>query len=934
MRTVLACIGLVVVLCQSGKAQRPTPSQLTDTYRAVLLRPFDKQLEPLLALQKQWEQCRQPFDSIYVGILLQLGQGYHSLGDLNRAVGVVSRAVSVCRSNPTRTRVADLTKAWYRLGMLRNLQNQIQASMSALKQAIRTGSPNQQATFWVINAYLYQAYNYTTLGDCQQTILQADAGLLFARQIKDKGLIQNLLRQKAQALFILDDYAQAQSAILVAIDNIPNEDIYKQALADSYNLLSLILAGQQQYQEAVRYAERSYAIAEKTQYSQLPNLANVLSFLYAKVGKYAKATQYGQYGIDHAVDAFGKAASYNIMGTTYWRQRQFDKALTYYQQGLHTLPIGFRTQAVVANPNEEQLRLVNHKGIALTLIQDKADTWLDYAKATNSRQRLQYALDTYQVADQMIDYMRWEHTGQQSKLFWRQKTRGMYERAIETCYRLGDVEQAFRFFEKSRAVMLADQLNELGARQQLSATQMAEEQRLRQVVGEQQTKLAGIKPDSSVYAAMRTALLTKQDSLDAFLKQLEATNPTYYHYKYDNATPPVADLKRYLKAQQASFVTYFQGDSALYVLGVTGDKATLQRQSVSQYTQTVRQFMPLLANPEAMNRTATVARFLTLGNDLYRQLLAPLHLQAGRVIVSPDGSFIPFETLSRSATQPDYLVKTYAFSYAYSAHLLLRKNTVSTQTAGFVTGDFLGVAPVSFASSLGQATLAGSDNALKPIAAHFGSPTMLTHGAATRRAFQRDVAAYRVIHLFTHATADSTGQEPTLYFADSTLRLSDLGDGALPNAQLVVLAACKTGLGAIQRGEGVFSLARGFSALGVPSVLTTLWSVQNDATYHLTDSFYSYLDQGLPKDVALQRAKQDWLTSASGANQLPNYWAGLILIGDTAPLDRPARWPLVAGTAVLLLGAGGAGLWWRRTPDKAAISTASGSLTAFNCTAC
>ena len=916
MRTVLACVGLVVVLCRVGMAQCPTPSQLTDTYRAVLLRPFDDQLEPLLALRKQWEQYQQPFDSIYVGTLLQLGQGYHTLGDLNRAVGVVSRAVSVCRANPARTRVADLTKAWYRLGALRNFQNQIQASMSALKQAVRTGSADPQSANWVGSAYLYQAYNYTTLGDCQQTTLQADAGLFFAQQIKDKRLIANLLRQKAQALFILDNYAQAQSDILAAIDNISNEDTYQNDLADCYNLLSLILAGQGQYQEAIRYAERSYAIAEKTKYTELPNIANGLSVLYAKVSNYAKAIQYSQYGIDHAIDVFIKANSYSILGATYWRQQQFDRALTYYQQGLRTLPIGFRGQTVAANPDEEQLRLVAHKGIALTLIQDKADTWLDYAKATNNRQRLRYALGTYRVADQMIDYMRWEHTGQQSKLFWRKKTRSMYEHAIETCYLLGDTEQAFRFFEKSRAVMLADQLNELGARQQLSKTQSDAEKKLRDAVSDQHSNLVGLAPNDAGCAQAWTDLFAKQDSLDAFLRQLETTNPVYFRYKYDNRTPSLTDLQSHLKTRQSSFVTYFRGDSALYVLGVTGDTATLHRQPAGAHARTTQQFMALLANPDAMNRTTTVARFLTLGNELYRQLLAPLHIPRGRVIVSPDGSFVPFETLSRSATRPDYLVNQYAFSYAYSANLLLRHGAAPTQTAGFVTGDFLGVAPVSFAPALGQATLFGSDDALKLIAARFGSSTLLTHERATRRAFLTDVLAYRVIHLFTHATADTTDQEPTLYFADSTLRLSDLGDAGLPNAQLVVLAACQTGIGAIQRGEGVFSLARGFSALGAPSVLTTLWSVENKATYAITDLFYDYLGDGLPKDVALQRAKQDWLATVGGAGQLPNFWAGLILIGDTVPLDRPTRWPWVAGGILLVLGAGGGALWWRRRKGR------------------
>ena len=108
----------------------------------------------------------------------------------------------------------------------------------------------------------------------------------------------------------------------------------------------------------------------------------------------------------------------------------------------------------------------------------------------------------------------------------------------------------------------------------------------------------------------------------------------------------------------------------------------------------------------------------------------------------------------------------------------------------------------------------------------------------------------------------------------------------------------------------MFSLARGFLALGVPSVLTTLWSVQADATYTLTELFHQFLDEGLPKDVALQRAKQDWLNTAEGLNQLPAYWAGLIIIGDAEPLAQPHyNWWLVSGGILLIAGLSG---WWFR----------------------
>lgn len=882
------------------------------------------QYNELIRWKAQWECCQYAPDSTYVDGLLQMGAVLHRRNELLPATQVVQKAIGFCEGRNVVTAADQPAKAYYRLGLLLSFQNRHPEAQQQLNQAVRKGQHIVSAAKWVSGAFVFLGFEANLSGDFQKAVQYAERGEVVARSIGDTLLIAKALLEKARALTRLSHYEAGRQVAEQAVLLTKDKKELRAVIATAYRALGTIADYQQKAAEALRYEQQAFEISRDSKDPYAPNYAVTLGMHFYNLHRYDKAATYFRYSIENSVNLYDKARALDNLGAVYWRKKQFTQALGYYQQGLTTMPIGFQDGIIERLPPMHVVQQTARKRYLLTLIQDKADTWLDYAKARNNKTLfLRNALETYQVADQIIDYMRWEHTGQESKLNWRQKTRGLYERAIETCYRLDDTEQAFRFMEKSRAVMLADKLNELGARQQLTPKQIGEEQKLQQAVNEQQSKLADNKLNSPAYADAQSELLTEQDKLGTFFKQLETTNPTYYRYKYDNKIPSLADLQHYLKEQHASFVTYFEGDSAIYVLGITGSKATLQRQPVGNYTRTVRQFMTLLNNPADMTRTDTVARFLTLGNELYQQLLAPLHIPAGRVIVTPDGSFIPFETLSRSATQPHYLVKDYAFSYEYSARLLLRKETTSTQTAGagFVPGDFLGVAPVTFASALGQATLSGSDDALKPIAVRFGSSTLLTHEAATRRAFQAAVSAYRVIHLFTHATADSTGQEPTLYFADSTLRLSDLGDGALPNAQLVVLAACKTGIGAIQRGEGVFSLARGFSALGVPSVLTTLWSVQNDATYRLTDSFYSYLDQGLPKDVALQQAKRDWLATAEGANQLPNYWAGLILIGDTKPLDRPVRWPWVAGGMLLLLGTGATGLWWLRRRATPVVSS-------------
>lgn len=209
------------------------------------------------------------------------------------------------------------------------------------------------------------------------------------------------------------------------------------------------------------------------------------------------------------------------------------------------------------------------------------------------------------------------------------------------------------------------------------------------------------------------------------------------------------------------------------------------------------------------------------------------------------------------------------------------------------------MAPGKFAPKLVQASLPGSELALETINKHFFFSKIVTGTDASRKAFLTELSGHRIIQLLTHASADSSEVEPTLYFADSTLKLSELPISGLSKTQLLVLSACRTGVGKNQKGEGVFSLARGFAGIGIPSTLTTLWSVENKAIYELTALFYDQLDKGVPLDIALQQAQIEWLATASKSDQLPYSWAGMVLVGNTEPVETG-----MSGTLIYFIGGG------------------------------
>ena len=75
--------------------------------------------------------------------------------------------------------------------------------------------------------------------------------------------------------------------------------------------------------------------------------------------------------------------------------------------------------------------------------------------------------------------------------------------------------------------------------------------------------------------------------------------------------------------------------------------------------------------------------------------------------------------------------------------------------------------------------------------------------------------------------------------------------------RLAVLSACNTGTGKLMKGEGMMNLARGFIYAGVPGIVMTLWSVEDQSSAEIVEKFYEYLEDGMAKDEALRQAKLD-----------------------------------------------------------------------------
>jgi CHAT domain-containing protein len=165
---------------------------------------------------------------------------------------------------------------------------------------------------------------------------------------------------------------------------------------------------------------------------------------------------------------------------------------------------------------------------------------------------------------------------------------------------------------------------------------------------------------------------------------------------------------------------------------------------------------------------------------------------------------------------------------------------------------------------------------------------------STRTNFISNAPQSKILHIGTHAESNNLSPELSrLLFAKDLEMYQEVDENSLYAYQiynydftsdLAILTACETGKPEYQPGEGMISLAHAFNYAGSESMLTSLWQIDEQASATIVETFYTYLADGYSKPEALQKAKLAYLTKAEGRTVSPNYWAGLIIMGDPSPV--------------------------------------------------
>lgn len=151
---------------------------------------------------------------------------------------------------------------------------------------------------------------------------------------------------------------------------------------------------------------------------------------------------------------------------------------------------------------------------------------------------------------------------------------------------------------------------------------------------------------------------------------------------------------------------------------------------------------------------------------------------------------------------------------------------------------------------------------------------------ATVEQLERISDKCKILHLATHGHLEKGKIEQSwILFADKKLTMADIFITKLPNVEMVVLSTCESSLGA--EGIEYATLARAFTNSGVPTVVSTLWEINDQTTQEIMTDFYKAITDQKNKFEALAIAQRNFLErhKTDTKKLYPFYWAPFIVLG-------------------------------------------------------
>jgi CHAT domain-containing protein len=555
-------------------------------------------------------------------------------------------------------------------------------------------------------------------------------------------------------------------------------------------------------------------------------------------------------------------------------------------------------------------------------------------------QTLVQALAMFDATINLLNKLRRNYRKEGSKYQLAGLAQEFSQQASLVCYQLYKITEkqdylnrAFDYVEIAKGSILLEAVRDLKARKVANIPEVLIQQENAQKIeisylkGEVYYEVKqGKFKDIERLILLEKELSDKMRLHEKFVLSLEQKYPKYFALKYDYSTASVESVQSALQENEV-MLDYLMLDSFVLVFAIEQNNLTcnLIPHKLQKTNRSIVKFLRSIRKNEIQD-------IQYAGSYLHGLLIEPLKdlLNNKDLIIIPDGFLnnIPFEVLPLNEDGDiEYMNERHAFCYNYSATLYLASKDVFKDTKAprkiiafapdFSLMDSIlnnGDSLSRIVADLGLEPLVYAGQEVRVLQELFGVNSMGITGAfSTETAFKQAASEYGVLHFATHGIVNHS--DPM--FSGLAFLTDSINDGLLHthelfslelNAELVTLSACNSGVGKLYAGEGVMSIAKGFAYSGAPNLIMTLWPVSDQATEAIMRFFYRYLKEGIPKHKALQKAKLDFIKEYQIGHRHPQLWGGLIVIGNTNPVDSLTEvksslwiWIMLGSLLILLI---------------------------------
>lgn len=606
------------------------------------------------------------------------------------------------------------------------------------------------------------------------------------------------------------------------------------------------------------------------------------------------------------------AEVYGKIAVLYLKQKKYEEGLKTIQKAFNTSSRNIKITEIQEYPD---LAKVFSKRQLLHLLDIKLQLLGQADKRTPKPELKDDIIKTCEAILKTFDFLKNEFDSKLDKMFLAESAYPTFHRMLAAVFEISSKEPSLKYVqlalnisEKNKDFILLEALRNSQASNYGEVPQelLDKEAQLRSEITFLEKEI--FDTESTEINFSESLFKVKQEYYD-FLEDLKISYPKYHNLKYQTSSIDLEEIREKLLVNNGTLISFTISNSHLYAIIVDGSKEKLMKLPFSNSDKLeVRDFYQLISKPSLNDSQTDISN---LGRKLYNSILKrPMEgFETENLTIIPDGQlhYLPFDLLKK---EEDYLLQTMNFSYGNSVASLLElkgEKSKEIKLLGFAPS-FKGIDTENTERQFGKLRYNGDE--VGKIESFFNAKTYLKK-EATLQNFVSNASKYNILHLATHASAnDEYPDYSYLAFTetkDSTesniLYIKDLYNMTL-NANMVTLSACQTGIGKLQKGQGMMSLSKGFYYAGAKSIVNTLWKINDKSTVQLMENFYEELSRGKSKTEALRLAKLKYLESTDDKLlKHPYYWAAFVVSGDASPItnNNTLMWVLGLGFIPLLL---------------------------------